>query len=127
MNRKITTLALVLAAAGGLTCAGAAYADDITVDPTPFVSSRSRAEVRAELEAYRKSGVNPWARNYDPLRQFHSSRSRAEVTAEYIRDRDIVAAMNSEDSGSHYLAEARGRADAETRFAGRRSRGSVQQ
>ena len=40
MNRKIATAFLILAAIGN------AAADDISVDPTPFVSTKSRAEVR---------------------------------------------------------------------------------
>lgn len=86
---------------------GAARADDITIDPLPFVPSASRAEVRAELKTFKKSGVNPWSIAYNQLRNFQSTKTRAEVTAEYIMERDAVAAMNGEDSGSRYLAERR--------------------
>ncbi len=37
--------AIAIAALGS----GKAYADDITIDPTPFVSTKTRAEVRAEF------------------------------------------------------------------------------
>lgn len=86
---------------------GIARADDITIDPRPFVSSKSRSQVQAELHAYRKSGVNPWALSYNPLKDFRSSKTRAAVTAEYLRERNAVAAMNGEDSGSRYLTELR--------------------
>ena len=60
--------------------------------------------MRAELDAFKRSGVDPWARNHNPLRDFRSNRTRADVIADYIRERDAVAAMNGEGSGSSYLA-----------------------
>ena len=100
MNRTFA-LSLVLAAAA----AGNAFADDITIETTPFVSTMSRAEVQAELAQARASGIDPWAQDYDHLAGFRSERSRAEVTAEYTAERDIVAALNGEDSGSMHLAQ----------------------
>ena len=79
MNRNIA-IALVLAAA-----AGTSFADDITVDTTPFASTATRAEVQAELQGFKQSGVNPWSNRYNPLAQFSSQRTRAAVTAEYIQ------------------------------------------
>jgi hypothetical protein len=110
MKRHVHLLAFALAIAG-MGYSGITRADDITIDPVPFSSTKSRDEVRAELDAYRKAGVNPWSMGYNPQRYFHSTRTREEVTAEYIRERDAVAAMTGEDSGSVYLAEqgARGR------------------
>ena len=98
MNRK-SLLALALAAT-----ATGAFADDITIDPTPFVSTATRAQVQAELAAFQESGRDPWARQYDPLADFRSQRSREEVKAEYVQARDRVAAFTGEDSGSAYLA-----------------------
>ena len=112
MNRNIA-IALLLAAA-----AGTSFADDITVDHTPFTSTATRAEVRAELAAFKQSGVNPWSNQYDQLAQFSSQRTRAAVTAEYINARDRVAAFNGEDSGSAYLAAANSKAVAATTVAG---------
>lgn len=106
MRRKLSPFSIAVAAFT-LGYTGIAVADDITIDPVPFVPSASRAEVRADLEAFKKSGVNPWSIRYDPIRNFRSGKTRAEVTAEYIRERDAVAAMNGEDSGSRYLAEMR--------------------
>ena len=99
MNRKSLAAALVLVAS-----AGAALADDITIDPTPFTSTRSRAEVQAELQQFR-AAVNPWAQDYNPLQSFTSSKTRAQVTAEYIGSRDEVAATTGEDSGAAWLAQ----------------------
>lgn len=98
MNRTIATLLLAAVA-------GSSMADDITIDPTPFVSTKSRAEVRAELERFRSAGVNPWSMTYNPLKYFQGSRTRAEVTAEYVDSRGEVAAITSEDSGSMYLTQ----------------------
>jgi hypothetical protein len=100
MNRML--IASLLAAGAAL--AGHARADDITIDPNPFVSTRTRAEVQAELVQFQASGVNPWADEYNQLQQFKSDRSRADVTAEFMQTRNEVAAMNGEDSGSVYLA-----------------------
>jgi len=79
----------------------AAWADDITIDPTPFVSQRSRAEVQAEALANRdklSAGGYEWmAQKSDPLPT--SGLTRAQVQAEYIAARDEVAAHNSEGGG----------------------------
>ena len=84
--------------------AGYACAGEITVDPEPFVSVASRAEVQRDLQQYRAAGVNPWADDYNPLATFHSATSRAMVTAEFLAWRDQAAAFSGEDSGSSYLA-----------------------
>ena len=49
MNSRNIATALVLAATA---FAGTAFADDITIDNNAFVSSKSRAEVQAELAQY---------------------------------------------------------------------------
>jgi hypothetical protein len=49
--------------------------------------------------------VNPWSISYDQLAAFHSTRTRAEVQAEYRAERDQVATMSAEDSGSAYLSK----------------------
>ena len=98
MNRKHAVLfAAVLAT-------GTAFADDITIDPHPFVSTASRAQVKEELRQFRSSGVDPWADDYNVLREPHGGMSRAGVMAEYKADRAEVSALTGEDSGSAYLA-----------------------
>jgi len=82
-----------------------------------FNSTKTRAEVQAELAQFKHAGTSPWAMEYNPLASFTSQRSRAAVQAEYIADRDAVAAMTSEDSGSTYLAKHNA-APAFTRLAG---------
>ena len=113
MNRNIA-FAFVLATAA----VGNAFADDITVETTPFTSTASRAEVQAELAQFKRSGANPWALNFSPLAQFHSSKTRAQVVAEFMSARDEVSAFNSEDSGSSYMARDAGTEAGSTRVAG---------
>jgi hypothetical protein len=101
MNRTyVITLAMAVLAAGHA-CAG-----EITMDPEPFISVASRAQVQDELKQFRTGAANPWADDYNPLAGFHSSVTRADVTAEYLASRDAVAAFSGEDSGSSYLARA---------------------
>ena len=102
MNRTIATSALVLAAA----FAGQAFAETPLQGGNVFEGSRTRAEVQADLVNFKK-GPNPWSTQYNPLRNFQSSTSREAVTAAYIASRDEVKALNSEDSGSAYLAATR--------------------
>jgi hypothetical protein len=113
MNAKMTLSALLLAA-----FAGSALADDPTIANERFASAKSRAEVLADLQAYKASGVNPWANSYQPLKYFHSDKTRAEVVADYLASRDEVTALTREDSGSAYLAQARGIAQPVGTFAG---------
>jgi len=111
MNR-ISIAALVLAAS-----ASTAFADDITIDTTPFVPVLGRAEVQAELASFKQSGLNVWSNQYNPVARFSSQRSRADVVAEYLAARREVAALTAEDSGSAALAQ-RGTRAAATRVAG---------
>ena len=83
---------------------GNALADDITVDPHPFVSTASRAQVQEELKQFNKADGSPWADTYNPLANFRSTKTSAEVTAEFRASRNTVAAFSAEDSGSSYLA-----------------------
>jgi hypothetical protein len=100
MKFKIASAALIVAAAGS------AFAETPTIVEDDFVSSRTRAEVLAELHAYKQAGVNPWANSYNPLREFKSNTTREEVVADYLGGRDSVAAITGEDSGSAYFAQA---------------------
>jgi recombinational DNA repair protein RecT len=113
MNRNFA-LALCIASAS----IGTAFADDITIDPNPFVSTMTRAQVNEELRQFRTSGVNPWADDYNQLAQARSTMTRGQVRAAYIAARDEVAALDAEDSGSSYLARvAAARHDRATELA----------
>lgn len=101
MNRTFAIAATVLAA----TVATNALADDITVDKTPFNSSRSRAEVLSEFAQFKQSGVNPHSSSYNPLRSFRSEKTRAQVEQEFLGTREQAHAVTGEDSGSAYFAK----------------------
>jgi len=112
MNRNLATaLTFVSTGAAALALAaiasGNAYADDITIDPTPFVSTRTRAEVRSEVmgqgEALRMAS-SEWSTQMNSTMLPQSTVTRAQVRAEYIASRREVNALNGEDSGSSYLA-----------------------
>ena len=101
-----------------LFAAGASFAETPTVVKDDFVSTKTRAEVQADLAAYKKAGVNPYSISYNPLRTFVSKASRQDVTAAYIASRDEVAAVNGEDSGSAYFAQGGHRGVNSTTLAG---------
>ena len=83
MNRKIVSAAIAVAA-----FAGAAHAQGPIEQAEPFNSVRSRAEVQADLQQYKKAGINHASTWYNPLREFKSVRTREAATA--------VAAANAE-------------------------------
>jgi len=101
MNRYLATSLVALAAA----IASPAFADDITPETTPFVSTATRADVQAQLGAFKQAGVNPWAQAYNPLATFASRQTRAQVTGEFLQSRDEVEALTAEDSGSFHLSQ----------------------
>lgn len=102
MNRQ-SLIALAIVAVSG-----AAFANDYTANTTPFVSTLTRAEVQAELVRSNQTGINAPSDWYSsPVDQTISQRSRGEASAEYIAQRDRVAAFTGDDSGSAYLAQQR--------------------
>lgn len=88
-----------------LAAAGSAFADDITIEATPFVSTRTRAEVIAEMQQAR--GLPNPSDDYDQVANFRGTLTREEVVADFLLSRDEVQAFNGEDSGSSYLMAAR--------------------
>lgn len=112
MTRQLaTTLTIVSTAAAALAFAAMAsapaYADDITIDTTPFVSTRTRDEVRSEMMAQAgalSAAGSEWSAQRNAAALPHSDVTRAAVTQEYIASRREVNAFNAEDSGSMYLA-----------------------
>ncbi len=110
MNRNLrSSLVFTGTAAAALALAAmtsVAYADDITIDATPFISTKSRAEVRAEVIG--KAEQIRMAHGEGAPEMNHASTSgstltRAQVRDEYMASRAQVSAFNGEDSGSAYL------------------------
>ncbi len=98
---EIAVGAAAIAAAAAIT-SGNAFADDITVENSPFVSTKTRAEVQAEL--MRKGSITEWTMQFNDSR-FNSSYSSAQARAEFLAAREEVHALNGEDSGSAYLGK----------------------
>jgi hypothetical protein len=100
-----SSLALVTAAAAAalVIASGNAYADDPTIDNTPFISKVSRADVRSD---FKKSGPNPlteWSlQQSDPV-QPSASYTGSDARSDYVRSRGEVLSVTSEDSGSSYF------------------------
>jgi hypothetical protein len=87
--------------------AGTALAESpLAGHDTPFVPTATRAQVQAELDAFKRSGVNPWSTTYSLARDFRSTKTRGEVTADYLASREEVQAMTGEDGGSEWLRTA---------------------
>lgn len=95
----VTTVALLASAVITLT---PAYADE---DPS-FVSTRTRAEVTAELKTPYPGG-NPWSSAYNMF-QARSTATSAQIQGEYIANRDRANAFHAEDSGSALILKAQG-------------------
>jgi hypothetical protein len=116
MNRIASTLAfagtVVAASLAATVTPGEALAETPTIDTTPFVSTLSRAEVRAELLRGRQmvsAAGSEWAMQQNRHLPVASGLTRAQVTAEYIAAREEARALTSEDSGASYFAMARTR------------------
>lgn len=127
MNQRFASAALTVAstvAAFGFAAAmvaGKAYAGDITIDPTVFVSTLSRAEVRADVMAHRDAvsaarGEGIMGPADTPLAG--TMLTRAQARSDYVAARDEVRALTAEDSGSTWLARRAMPADRGTTVAG---------
>lgn len=95
MNAKtLAILSLALATAGG------AIATENNYPPSePFVSTKTRAEVKAELADFRRVHGDSWFVAYTPPQDFTSSTTRAAVTADYLTARANGTAFNEWTSG----------------------------
>lgn len=101
MKHTLLCSALVLLAAASVRPVSA---DDITPEP-PFTSTVTRAEVVAAMEEFRRAGIDPWSDRFVIYAgQDVSTRTRDDASSEYVSERDQVAGMNAEDSGSSYMA-----------------------
>jgi len=114
MNHRITSLiaytgSVVAATLAAALMSGKALAEGpLDYPATTFVSTRSRADVKAELMQDRGS-VGSYAIEWrleqgEPLQA--SGYTTAQARAAYLASRDEVRAMNAEDSGSSYMARS---------------------
>ena len=103
MKDKITAplFFAAMVSAMAITTVTEVRADDITVDGTKFVSSKSRAEVIAEMKTPYVGGY-PWSSQYK-MGVTNGDRTAADVRREYLSSRDEANALGAEDSGSSYF------------------------
>lgn len=114
MNQRLSSIlafsgTVMAAMLGAAILTGEARAEGPIGEATPFTSSRTRAEVRAELMRDRdlaSSYAQEWIAHASQPVQQASGHTRAQARAEYIAARDEVRAMNSEDGGASYLARS---------------------
>ena len=116
MNRHAASVLTFAATTAAVVCAAAmasssAYAESpLAVAPTPFVSTRSRADVQAELMSQRTmitAAGGEWTHQYNQVPQLNSGYTTAPAKADFLASRREVMALTSEDSGSSYLAAQR--------------------
>jgi hypothetical protein len=110
MNRNLASAlalgATIVAAIAAATASGSAYADDITVDSTPFVSARSRAQVQAELlgqAQLARTATSEWTLQDNQAPRIKSAYTSEQAKSEYKVSRDLVRSLNGEDSGSAFF------------------------
>ncbi|MDB5861137.1 MAG: hypothetical protein JWQ76_4826 [Ramlibacter sp.] len=109
MNRIIVLVALAITSLSGVAFAGTGLAGDITIETEPFVATKSREQVKAELadairtgdilahgeSSYQLNEVNP---NRYPPAYMAAGKTREQVKAELaeaIRTGDILAGGES--------------------------------
>lgn len=108
---SIVTFGTTLAAAvlGAALMTGSARAEGPIGDSSPFTSSRTRAEVKAELMQDRNlvtSAGSEWTMQRGEPVHAANGYTRAQARAEYIAARDEVRALTSDDGGSSYFARS---------------------
>lgn len=111
MDRNFASALAVLADIAAIAAAAAivstsAFADDITVEKTPFISSTSREEVRAEVKTQARllgAANSEWATQYNEPPLTRSALTSEQAKAAYIVSREYVNALNAEDSGAAYF------------------------
>lgn len=111
MNRDIESLlaivavgAIAAAAAAAMALPRTAYADDITIETTPFASSRTRTDVRQELLGQARqvrAGATEWSQQQGTV--LKGQVTVPEVRADFVANRREVSALTAEDSGSAWL------------------------
>lgn len=126
MTRNVaSTLAFATAVAAAAVAAAivssSAYADDITVDNTPFASARSRPDVRAELMRQPelvRAGASEWSMQLNQVPQLKSTLTREQARSTYKFSRDEAHALTAEDSGSAYFGTSGTRVNARATMGG---------
>jgi hypothetical protein len=121
MNR--TRLAFTAAALSVAALAAHAETPDLSGQFAAATNGQAtRTQVQAQFADYKKTGVNTYSISYNPLNTFKGQKTREQVRNEFLADRDTVAAMTAEDSGSALLAASKKTVDASHLLAGQPAR-----
>jgi len=112
VNRTIASALSLAATTAAIACvaaiaSGNANAETPTIDNTPFVSTRTRAEVQAELMSQPellRAAASEWSMQYNHVPRLTSTYTSEQARSQYKASRDEVRALTSEDSGSSYFA-----------------------
>ena len=112
MNRIVASALSLAATTAAIACVAAiassnAYAETPTIDNTPFVSTRTRAEVQAELMGQPellRAAASEWSMQHNQVPQPTSAYTSEQAKSQYKTSRDEVRALTSEDGGSSYFA-----------------------
>ena len=126
MNRQFAHALAFATTTAAVACAAAiasspAYAEGPILQDTPFVSTRTRAEVQAELMRQPEllsASAHEWILQRNQPTALRSAYTSEQARAEYVAAREEVSALTSEDSGSSYLAAQRMRMNGDTIVAG---------
>lgn len=126
MNHHFAHALAVASTTAAVFCAAAiasspAYAEGPILQDTPFVGTRTRAEVQAELmgrPGLLSAAASEWTMQRNQPSAVASRVTGEQVRAEYLAAREEVSALTSEDSGSSYLAAQRMRMNGDSIVAG---------
>lgn len=108
-------------ASAALIASSPAYAEGPIVQDAPFVGSRTRAEVQAELmsqPALLSASAREWTLQRNEPSRPSGAYTSEQARAQYVAGREEVRALTSEDSGSSYMAAQRMRIDGDIVVAG---------
>lgn len=100
--------AVAAAAIASALMAGGVRAETYSTEIRDFTGTRTRDEVRAEVQADRSlfAASNELSTQGQAQPAMQSGTTRSQARADYIAARDEVRAMTSEDSGSMWLGHA---------------------
>lgn len=126
MNRHFAHVLAFASTTAAVFCAAAiasspAYAEGPILQETPFVGTRTRAEVQAELMSrpgLLSASASEWIMQRNQPSAMASRFTGEHARAQYLAAREEVRALTSEDSGSSYLAAQRMRIGGDTVVAG---------
>ncbi len=106
MNASLKLIVYPLVTLISIAASGLVLAESPTAEPTNFVATKTREQVRSEfLQSRATGGFRVWSTSYNPLLVTKTMTTREAVKAEMALLAN-VAPMTGEDSGSFALSRA---------------------